>query len=179
VRINRNRLHRPDDPIHSIPQISFRTPVRVARHYIEDELDDVLGIVLFGSVARGEADRQSDIDLWILVDGDSGDLLQHRNTANKLARDIEGLQIPPTISLKEARNEDFEAIWPEVRDRLEKDEQDWESADRHSFEFIVETPQSILNQSPRVDSEKLFGKGITLVSSESLERVKQEVLRNE
>jgi len=179
VSINRNRLHRPDDPIHSIPQVGFRTPVRVARHYIEDELGDVLGIVLFGSVARGEADRQSDIDLWILVDRDSGDLLQYRNTANKLARDIEGLQIPPTISLKEARNEDFEAMWSEIREALEEDEQDWESADRHSFEFVVETPQSIINQSPRVDSEKLFGEGITLVSTEALERVKQEVLRNE
>ena len=179
VRINRNRLHRPDDPIHSIPQVGFRTPVRVARHYIEDELDDVLGIVLFGSVARGEADRQSDIDLWILIDGDSGDLLQHRNTANKLARDLEEMRIPSTIPLKEARDEDFEAMWSEIRKVLEEDEQDWESADRHSFEFVVETPQSIINQSPRVDSEKLFGEGITLVSSESLERVKQEVLRNE
>jgi hypothetical protein len=27
----------------------------------------VLGILVYGSVARGEADRQSDIDLWVLV----------------------------------------------------------------------------------------------------------------
>ncbi len=179
VSINRNRLHRPDDPIQSIPQVDFRTPVRVARHYIEDELDDVLGIVLFGSVARGEADRQSDIDLWILVDGDSGDLLQQRNAANKLARDLERLRIPSTIPLKEARDEDFEAMWSEIRETLEEDEGDWASADRHSFEFVVETPRSIINQSPRVDSEKLFGEGITLVSSEALERVKREVLGDE
>lgn len=29
---------------------------------------DVLAIVLFGSVARGEADRKSDVDLWVFVD---------------------------------------------------------------------------------------------------------------
>jgi len=33
-------------------------------------VDEVLGIVVFGSVARGEADRQSDIDLFVVVDGD-------------------------------------------------------------------------------------------------------------
>jgi len=34
-----------------------------------DEVDDFLGIVIFGSVARGEADRQSDIDCFVVVDG--------------------------------------------------------------------------------------------------------------
>lgn len=176
VHINRARLDRPDDPIHSIPQVPFRTPVRVACHYIEDELGDVLGIVLFGSVARGEADRQSDIDLWILVDGD---LMEQRHRANKLARDLEGLQIPPTIALDEARGTDFASNWPDIRERLEADSQDWAAAERYSFEFIIETPQSILTQSPRVEPEKLFGEGITLCSTETLTRVKQEVLRDE
>jgi hypothetical protein len=49
VHINRSLLHKPADPIRSIPQTEFQTPVRVAQHYIEDELDDVLDIVLFGS----------------------------------------------------------------------------------------------------------------------------------
>jgi predicted nucleotidyltransferase len=176
VHINRARLDSPDDPIHSIPQVPFRTPVRVARRYIEDELGDVLGIVLFGSVARGDADRQSDIDLWILVDGD---LMEQRHRANKLARDLEGLQIPPTIALQEAYDGDFASNWSEIRERLENDSQDWSAAERYSFEFIVETPQSILTQSIRVEPEKLFGEGITLHSTETLTRVKREVLRDE
>lgn len=52
-------------------------------------------------------------------------------------------------------------------------------ANRHSFEFVVEAPQSNLNQSPRVDSEKLFGEGIALVSTETLERLKKEVFQDE
>jgi len=35
-----------------------------------DDVDDLLGIVIFGSVARGEADSQSDIDCFVVVDGD-------------------------------------------------------------------------------------------------------------
>lgn len=176
VHINRTRLDRPDDPIRSVPQTRFQTPVRVARHYIEDELEAVEGIVLFGSVARGEADRQSDIDLWILVDGDH---MRRRHEANKLAKRLTDLQIPPTIAAADATGADFESNWTEIRSRLEADDQHWASAERYSFELIVETPQSIIGQSDRVDVEKLFGEGITLLSTETLERVKLEVLADE
>jgi len=176
VRINRRRLQRPDDPVETVPQVPFRTPVRVAKRYVEDELDGVLGIVLFGSIARGEADRRSDIDLWILV---ADDLLEQRHRANKLAEKLGELRIPPTIALDEARETDFASNWPAIRDRLESDDRDWASAERHSFEFVVETPQSILGQSTRVAPEKLFGEGITLRSSETLDRVVGEVLRDE
>lgn len=176
VRINRRRLQRPEDPVETVPQVPFRTPVRVAKRYVEDELDDVLGIVLFGSTARGEADRQSDIDLWILV---ADDLLEQRHRANRLAEKLEGLQIPPTVALDEARGADFASNWPAIRDRLENGDRDWATAERHSFELVVETPQSILGQSTRVDPEKLFGAGITLRSSETLDRVVEEVLRSE
>lgn len=176
VHINRARLTKPADPIRSIPQTEFQTPVRVARHYIEDELDDVLGIILFGSVAKGEADRQSDIDLWVLV-GD--DHMQQRHDANKLAQHLDGLQIPPSIAVTDALNADFESGWAEIRATLEDDDRTWSSAQRHSFEILVETPQSILNQTDRVDAEGLFGEGIMLVSTETLERVKVEVLGDE
>lgn len=176
VHVNRARLTDPGDPIHSIPQVSYRTPVRVAYRYLLDELESVLGVVLFGSVARGEADRQSDIDLWVLV-GD--DLFEQRNRAGKLSRDLEDLQIPPTIALEEARDADFASNWPAIRTRLENDDGEWASADRHSFEFVVETPPSILQQSARVDPSQLFGEGITLQTSETLERVKREVMRDE
>lgn len=176
VHVNRARLDRPEDPIRSIPQTHFQTPVRVARRYVEDELDDVMGIVLFGSVARGDADRQSDVDLWVLV---AGDHMQQQHEANKLAKHLDGLRIPPTIAMADATRVDFEGNWDEIRRRLEDDDQDWASAERYSFEIVVETPESILNQSDRVDAEKLFGKGITLLSTETLERVKLEVLGDE
>jgi len=175
VHINRKRLDKPDDPVLSIPQTEFQTPVRVACQYLENELDDIKGIVLFGSVACGDADRRSDIDLWVLVGGDH---MQQRHEANKLASHLTDLQIPPTIALADATNADFEENWEELRTRLE-DDQNWASAQRHSFEIVVETPQSIISQSNRVDAEQLFGQGITLVSSETLDRVKQEVLSDE
>lgn len=176
VHINRARLDKPHDPIRSIPQTEFQTPVRVACRYIEHELDEVRGIVLFGSVARGTADRQSDIDLWVLV---AEDRLQQRHEANKLATQLEGLEIPPTIALADAMEADFEANWEQIRAQLEADDQDWAAAQRHSFEIIVETPESIVTQSDRVDAEDLFGESITLLSTELLERVKKEILVDE
>jgi len=69
VRINRERLTKPD-PVLSIPQAEFHQPVRVFLQRLQDELDELVGVVLFGSVARGEADRTSDIDLLVIVDED-------------------------------------------------------------------------------------------------------------
>jgi len=76
-----------DDPILAIPQSEFHEPVRAFVDRVEtsiDEADDVhdlLGIVVFGSVARGEADRRSDIDLFVVVDGD-------RTTARRLVTGV-------------------------------------------------------------------------------------------
>lgn len=67
VRINRRRLEIPDDPILRIPQSEFHEPVRVALDEVTDRLSGVIGVVLHGSVSRGEGDRRSDIDLWVLV----------------------------------------------------------------------------------------------------------------
>jgi predicted nucleotidyltransferase len=176
VHINRDRLDKPADPVRNIPQTEFQTPVRVGCRYIEEELDDVRGVILFGSVARGTADRRSDIDLWVLV---ADDHLQQRHEANKLVTELEDLQIPPTVALADARDADFEANWEEIRTRLEADDQNWASAQRHAFEIIVETPESILAQSDRVEPDRLFGQGITLRSSELLDRVKREALSDE
>ena len=84
VRINRDRLSKPNDPILRIPQHEFHEPIRTALERIRDKLDGVRGVLLFGSVARGQADRQSDIDLWVLVEDSSGD--QHR--ANEVAKEL-------------------------------------------------------------------------------------------
>lgn len=70
VRINRDRLSVPDDPILRIPQSEFHRPVQAAVDRLTAALDDVVAIICFGSVARGEADRRSDIDLWVLVRAD-------------------------------------------------------------------------------------------------------------
>lgn len=86
VYINPDRLSRPDDPVLQIPQVEFQTPVRVAVKQLRDELDTVIGIVLYGSVARGEADRRSDIDLWVLVDEDR---MANQRTANRVRQHLE------------------------------------------------------------------------------------------
>lgn len=67
AHINRDRLSRPDDPFLQIPQAEFQSSVRTAVNESLDRLDNVIGIVLYDSVARGDADRRSDIDLWVLV----------------------------------------------------------------------------------------------------------------
>jgi len=86
VHINRDRLSRPDDPFLEIPQAEFHDPVRAAVDELRNELDEVLGIVLYGSVARGEADRRSDIDLWVLV---ADNRMAKQRTANRVRQDLE------------------------------------------------------------------------------------------
>ncbi|SFR98123.1 HTH domain-containing protein [Halomicrobium zhouii] len=86
VGIDPDRLHK-DDPILAIPQSEFHDPIRLFVERVRqavtdtDDVNDVLGIVVFGSVARGEADRQSDLDLFVIVDGD-------RTKARQLVTDI-------------------------------------------------------------------------------------------
>lgn len=83
VAINRRRVSKPDDPVLQIPQPEFHRPVRAALDRLYDELGNIEGVLVFGSVARGHADRQSDVDLWVLA-GDRAD--QHR--ANELAKEL-------------------------------------------------------------------------------------------
>lgn len=84
VGINRTQVSKPDDPVLRIPQTEFHDPVRTALDQLRSELDDVRGVLVFGSVARGQADRQSDIDLWVLVADSRGE--QHR--ANEIATEL-------------------------------------------------------------------------------------------
>jgi len=75
VGIDPDRLQK-DDPILAIAQSEFHAPIRAFVDRIRDEITDsdeihaLLGVVVFGSVARGEADRRSDIDCFVVVDGD-------------------------------------------------------------------------------------------------------------
>lgn len=84
VGINRTRISNPDDSVLRIPQPDYHLPVRKACNRLHEEFDDILGILVFGSVARGQADRQSDIDLWVLVCDRIGK--QHR--ANQIAKQL-------------------------------------------------------------------------------------------
>lgn len=86
VSINPERLEK-GDPILGIEQPEFHEPIRAFVTRIEtavaesDDVDELLGVVVFGSVARAEADRRSDIDLFVVVDGD-------RTSARRLATNV-------------------------------------------------------------------------------------------
>jgi len=86
VAINPNRLQK-DDPVLAIEQSEFHTPIRTFIEHIQeafadaDDISELLGIVVFGSVARGDADRQSDIDLFVVVEG-------NRTTARRIVTDV-------------------------------------------------------------------------------------------
>jgi predicted nucleotidyltransferase len=85
VQINRERLTKPD-PILSIPQSEFHQPVQAFLQRLQDELDGLVGVVLFGSVARGQADRASDIDLLVIV---AEDQTAARRTIQTVVSDLE------------------------------------------------------------------------------------------
>lgn len=87
VSLNRTRVTIPDEPLLALPQDEFREPVREYVERARTAVPSFSALVVFGSVARGEADRQSDIDIWILID-DNDDLLQARRTATDIAVDL-------------------------------------------------------------------------------------------
>ncbi|MFC6975247.1 nucleotidyltransferase domain-containing protein [Halomicroarcula sp. GCM10025709] len=86
VSIDPERLQK-SDPILAVEQVEFHEPIRAFVERVRDTFDesddssDLVGIVVFGSVARGEADRRSDIDLFVVVDGD-------RTAARRLVTDV-------------------------------------------------------------------------------------------
>jgi len=86
VQINRQRLSIPADPILRIPQSAYHQPVKAAVTKLRENITDVVGIILYGSVARGEADRRSDIDLWVLTRSGRA---ESQREANAIARDLE------------------------------------------------------------------------------------------
>jgi len=87
ISINRNRIHKLDDPILEIPQEEFRTPVKTFLDRVEkDQEDNLVGVLLFGSVARGEGDRASDIDIQVIV---KDDLLESRRSIQDIRQEIE------------------------------------------------------------------------------------------
>lgn len=85
--INRDRIRKPDDPIAEIPQEGFRDPVKTFVDKLKEEQgDNLVGVLLFGSVARGTADRTSDIDIQVIV---ADDLLQSRREIQDVRQRME------------------------------------------------------------------------------------------
>jgi len=87
-RIEEARLREADDPFLEIPQPEFRKPLRAFVERVTDEVPSVAGVVCFGSVARGEADRVSDIDVFVLVENDD-ELVTARRTVSDVKCDLE------------------------------------------------------------------------------------------
>lgn len=65
ISINRELLELYDEPLLQIPQEEFRQPIKTITGQIKKE-KGVVQIILFGAVARGTADRMSDIDLLVV-----------------------------------------------------------------------------------------------------------------
>ena len=86
IQINSDQLSIPDEPILRIPQSEYHNPVNTAVRKLQENLSDVVAIILYGSVARGEADRRSDIDLWVLTRESRA---ENQREANTIGRDLE------------------------------------------------------------------------------------------
>lgn len=112
VGANPEAIRVPDDPVLAIPQAEFREPVQAFVDALEAELDGVTrlcGVVVFGSVARGDADRLSDVDVFVLVEDEVVTARRRtRETASNLSeRRFDGDRYafePMVESLESARN---------------------------------------------------------------------------
>ena len=91
IGISQDHLQR-SGPVFTVPQAEFRSPIaafldelrtRVAE---SANVTELVGVLLFGSVARGTADRCSDIDLLVIADGSDTHV---RRLASKVGREIE------------------------------------------------------------------------------------------
>ena len=148
VSLAREHVSIPDNPLFTIPQDEFRPPVRAFLDRVSEAVPSCSAVILFGSVARGEADRRSDIDLWILVE-DTDDLLQARRAATELAANLS-------------------------ERRFQEGASDREGGDRYAFEVLVESVETA--ESHDEELVDILTTGIVLEESEALQRVKDAVL---
>jgi predicted nucleotidyltransferase len=169
VAVDRDRLDKPD-PILGVPQSEFHEPiasfVERVREAVADseEVDDLLGVVVFGSVARGEADRRSDVDLFVLVDGDR---TASRRLVTTVADDLSERQFggrPESVTTGRAGVTGTAGPTNAI-------------GDRYAFEPYVETEASARRAAPKLN--EIFDEGITVYGSERLQVVRKEVLGRE
>ena len=91
IQINQSKIQKPDDPVLEIPQEEFRKPVRqFLEKAKEQQGENLVAVILFGSVARGEADRASDIDIQTIVEED---LLEARRNLHNIRQTIKEKKI--------------------------------------------------------------------------------------
>lgn len=129
ISANRENFHNPDDPILSIPQEDFRDPVKTFLDKLGDVEADIVGVILFGSVARGEADRASDIDLQVIV---SNNLTESRRELHDVRQEVEGQEfngeryeiqlLVESVDSAESYGEDLKEIFLEGIKLVETDE---------------------------------------------------------
>ena len=113
VSIDRDHLTK-SDPMLSIPQAEFHKPVRAFIDRAAEELDELVGVLLFGSVARGEADRASDIDLLVIVEADK---TQARRAVQSIVSELEETKFDGNRYTFEALVESTESV-RHIGDRL-------------------------------------------------------------
>jgi predicted nucleotidyltransferase len=159
VSLNRDRVTIPEDPLFAIPQDDFREPVRAFTERAREMIPSFSALVVFGSVARGEADRASDIDCWVLVE-DDGELLAARRAATDLAADLE---------------EERFGGYPDSRARRETDARD--PGDRYEFEVLVESVESAVGRGEQL--YEILTEGIVIVDSDALQDLKDAVLESQ
>jgi len=157
VSIDRECLHRPDDPVLSIPQTEFHTPVRAVREELLERLDGVLGMVVFGSVARGEADRRSDIDVFVVVEDERS---WAQTTAHEVAREME--------------NERFGTAEAGRGPSPRRESQSYAGGQRYEFGVIVESIGSVQRLGP--DLHKILREGIIIERTDRFDQLRREVL---
>jgi predicted nucleotidyltransferase len=85
VQIDPAMLVKADDPVTAIPQAAYHAPVRAILSRLEERIGDDIGVVLFGSVASGRANRTSDIDLFVTIEGDR---MQAQRAAHGIEQEI-------------------------------------------------------------------------------------------
>jgi len=111
-----------------------------------DAVPSFSALVLFGSVARGTADRQSDIDLWVLIE-DTDELLAARREATSLADELSERRFADGSTRKSG-----------------------DDGDRYEFEVLAESVESATNYDEEILD--ILREGIVLVESRALTRVK-------
>ncbi len=85
VQIDPEMLVKSADPVTAIPQPEYHAPVRALLGEFAKRITAEIGVILFGSVARGTADRTSDIDLFVVVDGNR---METQREAHAIERDF-------------------------------------------------------------------------------------------
>lgn len=99
VQIDSAMLVKADDPVTTIPQAEYHPPIRAILTGLEDRIAEDVGVVLFGSVARGTADRTSDIDLFVVVDANRMQAQREAHTLEETIADeqFDGERYEPHI----------------------------------------------------------------------------------